>query len=124
VPQIRLPKRTFVASVDEFPPGTMRFLPVGKQGVGVYNVKGRFYALANYCPHRGAPLCLGAVDGVVQSGGEPYKLEWERDREFVRCPWHGWEFEIASGQSRALPDHRARSWKVTVDDGSVYLEGV
>ena len=117
-------RRTFVATVDEIPPGAMRLALVGRQGIGVYNVKGTFYALSNHCPHRGAPLCLGEVDGTVQTGGDPYQLEWERDNEFVRCPWHGWEFEIATGQARAVADYRAKSWKVTVDDDSIYLEGV
>jgi nitrite reductase (NADH) small subunit len=117
-------KRAFVARAEDFPPGTMRFVAEGKQGIGVYNVNGEYYALSNYCPHRGAPLCLGPIEGAVKAGGAPYQLEWERDKEFVRCPWHGWEFEIASGEARARSGHRARSWKVIVDDGAVYVEGV
>lgn len=117
-------KRALVCHVDDFPPGTMKFLSVGKQGIGVYNVKGTFYALSNYCPHRGAPLCLGPVSGEVRAGEGPYELKWERDQEIVRCPWHGWEFEIATGNARALTNHKARSWPVTVEDGFVYVEGV
>ncbi|MEW1823116.1 Rieske (2Fe-2S) protein [Arthrobacter sp. NPDC080031] len=116
-------KSTLVAKVEEFPPGAMRLVKVGKQGVGVYNVEGRYHALSNYCPHRGAPLCLGEVEGSVKTNGDQYQLEWERDGEFLRCPWHGWEFDIETGQARARTEFKARRWNIFVEDDSIYLEG-
>ena len=52
-----------VATVDEIPPGTHKLVPIGRHGVGVYNVNGTFYAIANYCPHQGGPLCSGRARG-------------------------------------------------------------
>ena len=48
-----------VCTEDEIPPGTHKVFPIGRHGVGVYNVNGVFYAIANYCPHEGGPLCTG-----------------------------------------------------------------
>ncbi len=58
-----------VCPVEEFPEGTKRILPVGRYGIGVYNVKGAFYAIANHCPHEGGPLCQG-------TGTTAVKPEW------------------------------------------------
>ena len=55
--------RHVVATVDEIPPGKHKLVPIGRHGVGVYNVHGTFYAIANYCPHQGGPLCSGRARG-------------------------------------------------------------
>ncbi|WP_280416839.1 Rieske 2Fe-2S domain-containing protein, partial [Nocardia carnea] len=49
--------------MDEIPPGSSKVVPIGRHGVGVYNVNGTFYAIANYCPHEGGPLCSGPPPG-------------------------------------------------------------
>ncbi|GAQ32961.1 rieske (2Fe-2S) domain-containing protein [Mycobacterium pseudoshottsii JCM 15466] len=48
--------------MDEIPPGTHKLVPIGRHGVGVYNVNGTFYAIANYCPHQ-AVRCVRAAPG-------------------------------------------------------------
>ena len=39
-----------------------------------------------------------------------------------RCPWHGWEFDIATGVVPAFPERRVKTWPVTVVDGVVVVE--
>jgi nitrite reductase/ring-hydroxylating ferredoxin subunit len=99
----------------------MRIVPIGRFGVGVYNVGGRFYALNNYCPHRGAKACLGPVGGeaVAKDG---YQAGLRRDGEILRCPWHGWEYEIATGRALVRPRKSIRSYPVTVQDGMILVE--
>lgn len=113
-----------VGSVEDLPPGSVTIVPRGKFGIGVYNVGGTFYALTNYCLHRGAPLCRGQVTGMVVAGDEPYASRMVRTGEFLRCPWHGWEFEIATGRAVAYPERAIRTYPVRVEDGSVILEGL
>jgi nitrite reductase (NADH) small subunit len=115
-------ERYVVGSSRDIPPGSMKIVPVGKFGVGVYNVSGEFYAVTNYCPHRGAPLCLGSVTGAAVAGEGSYEVLWEHEGEIVRCPWHGWEFEIASGKARYFPRRGVKTYAVTVEDGTVILE--
>jgi nitrite reductase (NADH) small subunit len=80
--------------------GSVRLLDLGGHPVGVYRVGDDFYALASRCPHRGAPLCAGMVT---------------RSGDVVRCPWHKWEFEIATGRSLVDPRLRVRRYGVRVD---------
>ena len=120
--------RYVVGKLDELPPGTMKHVPVGKFGVGVYNVGGSFYALTNYCPHRGGPLCSGRVIGWAEEGNNPWEVRLTREGEIVRCPWHQWEFDIATGsavvyQGTKRP-YSIRMYPVTVEDDEVVLEGV
>jgi nitrite reductase/ring-hydroxylating ferredoxin subunit len=104
-----------VSSVAELPPGERRIVEVEGRSIGVFNVHGRFYALRNRCPHQAAPLCLGAIKGMAMPS-QPGEYVWAREGEIIRCPWHGWEFDITSGRSIFNP-HRVRvaAYKVTVE---------
>jgi nitrite reductase/ring-hydroxylating ferredoxin subunit len=115
-------QRLAVCAIDELPPGTMKLVPVGKFGVGVYNIGGSLYAIANYCSHEGAPLCAGFVGGANEFDPHaPGLLRRDREGQIVRCPWHQWEFDITTGQSLANPRKRVRTYEVDVKDGEVYL---
>jgi 3-phenylpropionate/trans-cinnamate dioxygenase ferredoxin subunit len=105
--------RHVVCRTSELPPGERRIVEIGGRSIGVFNVKGTYYALYNRCPHKGAPLCRGIVtDGVRGPGRGRY--ERVREGEIVRCPWHGWEFDITSGRSWFNP-HRVRVRKYDVE---------
>ena len=107
--------RHVVCRVEELPPGARKIIDVRGRAIGVFNVNGAYYALLNRCPHRAAPLCKGPVTGLVSSPAQ-YKIEFSRDGEIVRCPWHGWEFDITTGQSVFNPHRvRAKSYEVTLE---------
>src|SRR3954463_1739328 len=107
--------RHVVCRVEELPPGGRKIVEVRGRTVGVFNVNGTYYALLNRCPHRNAPLCKGTITGLVE-GPEPYKIELSREGEVLRCPWHGWEFDITNGHSVFNPHRiRAKSYDVTVE---------
>ena len=85
-------------TVDEIPPGGRKIVEVGGRSIGVFNVGGEFFALRNRCPHQGGPLCLGITLGFLRSAG-PGEFHYSRAGEILRCPWHGWEFDMRTGQS-------------------------
>jgi len=115
-------ERTAVCSVEELPPGAMKLVELGAYGVGVYNVGGSFYAIANFCTHEGAPLCAGFVGGTNEfDPDEPGGLRRAREGRIVRCPWHQWEFDITTGENLANPRKRVRTYDVDVIDGKVYV---
>ncbi len=114
------PRRVFACREDELAPGARVVRELDGTSVGVFNVGGRLYALHNRCPHRGGALCLGPVTGTALPTQE-YHYEYGRDGEIVRCAWHGWEFEIASGRCLVDPRVRARTFAVEVEDGRVYV---
>jgi 3-phenylpropionate/trans-cinnamate dioxygenase ferredoxin subunit len=92
--------------------GERRIVDVKGRSIGVFNVHGEYYAIRNLCPHEGAPLCRGIVTGTTLPS-QPGEYIWAKDGEIVRCPWHGWEFDITTGQSVFNP-HKMRVKKYTV----------
>src|SRR5262249_30290436 len=117
------PPRRIVGRVADLPPGSSTIVPVGKFGVGVFNVRGSYHALINYCLHRGAPVCKGTVTGSAVPGNGAYESVGEREGEILRCRWHAWEFDIRTGRSLSFPERKIRTYPVAVEDGLVILEG-
>jgi 3-phenylpropionate/trans-cinnamate dioxygenase ferredoxin subunit len=106
-----------VANVDEIPSGKRKILEIQGRSIGIFNINGEFFAIRNNCPHQGAPLCEGYVSGFFVAE-EPGEYTLTRKGEIVRCPWHGWEFDIKTGQSYFDPSKtRVRSYEVKVEQG-------
>ncbi len=76
-----------VLPAAELPPGSHRVITVNGTAVGVFHLANGagFRAYADFCPHAGAPLC----DGPQVAGPD--------GRPVLRCPWHGWEFDLETG---------------------------
>ncbi|MEX1157580.1 MAG: Rieske (2Fe-2S) protein [Thermomicrobiales bacterium] len=107
--------RHVVARLREFPPGSRRIVDVAGRSIGVFNIKGEFVALRSSCPHQGAPLCLGIVLGRTVST-KPFEVTYVDDQQVIKCPWHGWEFDIRTGRSVFNPHRvRVRSYDVTIE---------
>ena len=104
-----------ICRVSDLPPGERKIVEVARRTIGVFNVFGEYFALRNLCPHQGGPLCLGTITGTARSS-RPGEIIWERDGQVLRCPWHGWEFDITSGRSVFNPHRlRVRTYDVTVE---------
>lgn len=106
-----------VATVDEIAVGECKVVEIGGRSIGVFNVKGEFFAIRNSCPHQGGPLCAGNITGFLMAS-QPGEFSYTRRGEIVRCPWHGWEFDIKTGQSWFDPSKtRVRTYAVSVEAG-------
>jgi nitrite reductase/ring-hydroxylating ferredoxin subunit len=89
----------------------------------VFHVNGEFFALLNRCPHEGAPLAKAACVAHLKSD-EPGEYRRSRIGEMLRCAWHGWEFDMRTGQSYFDPQHtRIRSYPVEIEDGETLAKG-
>lgn len=107
-------KRHNIGPLTAFPEGEQRLVKVEGRAIGVFNVGGRLYALKNACPHQGAQLCAGRVVPRLESDG-PGDYQYD-DVFLVQCPWHGWEFDLRTGQSWFDPERtRVRPYAVSVD---------
>lgn len=109
-------QRHSVARVDEIPPGERKIVEINGRSIGVFNVNGRFFAVRNSCPHQGGPLCLGRTIGLASGDAPGRPVTYEREGEILRCPWHGWEFDLETGRSVFDPVRtRVKSYPVEVE---------
>ncbi|MEF8841976.1 MAG: Rieske (2Fe-2S) protein [Haloarculaceae archaeon] len=110
-----------VASADELAEEGSRVISeVAGQEVAVFRVEGGLHALANYCVHQAGPLCEGPLTGRL-SPGEDGSLRYEESESVVRCPWHGWRFDVRTGESLQSDRWTAPTYEVEVEDGDVYI---
>jgi len=110
-----------VCSVDEIRAEGCRVADVRGRRICVLSVDDRFYALRNQCPHKGAPLCAGTVTGTFLPS-LPGEYVYGMEKRVLRCPWHGWEFDLETGRSLFQPDDvRVKVYRVTVEDDDVVL---
>ena len=115
--------RHVVARVGEIPPNGSKRVEVKGRQIALFHVNGEYFALTDRCPHEGGSLCAGRLTGLVTSK-EPGRYDYVRPNEFVQCSWHGWEFDIRTGQSYCDPDSiRARTYQVTVQPGEALAKG-
>jgi 3-phenylpropionate/trans-cinnamate dioxygenase ferredoxin subunit len=107
-----------VAAVAEVPPGARKRVEVAGRPVVIFNLAGEFFALGDKCPHFGGSLSHGVQIGLVRSS-QPGEYARCRPGEVIKCPWHGWEFDIRTGRSFCDPAKiRARRYPVAVKSGA------
>lgn len=114
------PRKHAVGAVAELPPGARKIVEVEGRSIGVFNVNGRFVAVLNVCPHELAPVCRGRVGGTTLPS-PPGEYCWGREGEILACPWHGWEFDLLTGNALADPKKRLRLYPVSVEGDTVYV---
>ncbi|HXQ51591.1 MAG TPA: Rieske (2Fe-2S) protein [Stellaceae bacterium] len=116
-------QRHVVAKLGEIAPGTSKLVAVAGREVGIFNLDGAFYAILSKCPHEGASLCKGKIVRRVESD-EPGRYRVVPGSEMIRCPWHGWQYDIRTGRSWCDPDNIAlRQYAVEVESGERILAG-
>lgn len=112
-----------IGAISDFPQGRPHSAKAAGQNFVVVRKDKKFFVLRDVCPHQGAPLSDGVVDGtpVPCLPGEEIRLH--RVGEILICPWHGWEFDLCSGLSLADSRRgRLRRYPVRVEDNRVIVE--
>ena len=93
-----------VARVDEVPPGSVRMVRAGDEEIALAHVDGEFYATQGRCLHLKGPLGEGRVDDHV-----------------LTCPWHGWQYDLRTGENEFDRAIRLQTYEVRVEDGNVQV---
>ena len=98
-------KRVTVAKLAELPPGQCLSAKAGKIGIALFNIGGTVYALDNCCPHAGGPLGEGFLDG-----------------DCVECPWHGWRYNVRTGERPENPQIKVDCYPVHIEGDSIQVD--
>ena len=116
-PKARSRGRLIVCAASELEPGQKRVVTDPETGIslGVFNIGGEFFAIKNVCPHQGAPLCLGSVHATHRPS-PVFTFRPDLAGRVLRCPWHGWEFDIVTGKALYDATSRVATYACEVDD--------
>ena len=93
------------AETTSIPDGEGTVVEVGGKDIALFNCGGKFYATANTCLHAGGPLGEGALAGTQ-----------------ITCPWHGWVYDVTSGQCTMNPNAKVKTYAVEIRDGDIYVK--
>ena len=116
--------KVVVARLEDFPPGERKIVKAGSRSIGVFRVEDDFFAIRNRCPHQGGPLCVGRLSPWAVATG-PGQVSMSGPPRLVACPWHGWEYDLETGQSFMGPgETRVKAYEVSVHHGSELGEDV
>jgi len=113
-------EKYLVCKTSDVPSGAAKIVKIKRLMVGIFKLSDGYHAMLNVCPHRGAAVCEGPVCGTVRYTDDR-DFVYERAGEIVRCAWHGWEFDIRSGEFLVDPKIRAKTFPVTIEDEDVYV---
>ena len=114
-----------IGKLDELKDGDHRIVAIDTFEVGVFRLGDGLVAYENRCPHYDGPVCQGKifnrVEEVIDEKQCHVGLRFGKERHIV-CPWHGWEFNLETGQHPGDKHMRLKRVPVEVRDGDIYLE--
>ena len=114
-----------VGPLEEIPESGGVLAVAGGVEVGVFRVDGQLRADENRGRHQGGPVCtgeiLGRYEAVLNPDGTIAEERFVDDEPRIACPWHGWEYDLASGRCAADPRFALRRFEVSVREGDVYV---
>ncbi len=94
-----------IARSDELKPGECKVVKAQGLTLALYNVGGKFYATDNTCLHRGGPLGEGDLQDAI-----------------VTCPWHGWQYDVVTGENVLDPAAKLKTYEVQVVGDEVQVK--
>jgi nitrite reductase (NADH) small subunit len=109
-----------VATMGELKEKGRKIVEVKGMEIGIFWVDEQLVAWRNMCPHAAAPVCQGTVCGT-RLPSMVYEYEFGLDQQILRCPWHGWEFHLATGEHLVQPGLKLRGYPVELDGEDIVL---
>ena len=91
-----------VARVEDVPPGVVTTVHAAGEAIALAHCDGGFYAVQHDCLHLHGPLGEGHLEDCV-----------------LTCPWHGWQYDVRTGQNEFDRAIQLRTYEVRVEDGEV-----
>jgi nitrite reductase/ring-hydroxylating ferredoxin subunit len=97
----------FVPSIKEskLKDGKMKSVWIKGNSILLAKVDGQIFGVSNKCPHMGCELQGGILNGFI-----------------VKCPCHGWKFDIRNGQYIEIPEVTLTTYSCIVKNDKIYVE--
>ncbi|MCO5401608.1 Rieske (2Fe-2S) protein [Ralstonia soli] len=99
-----MPRQIPVARADEIAPGHRKLAFIDGRSIVLFNIGGTLHAIDNTCPHQGASLANGALDGTI-----------------LGCPAHGLRFDLVTGCTAGAGSLRLKTLPVCIIDDKLVV---
>lgn len=113
-----------IAKLNDIADGDYRVFALDDFEVGIFRTGSEVLAYENVCPHAGGPVCQGKifqkVEEVLTPDHKSVGMRFGKTRHIV-CPWHGYEYDLATGCHPGDTTVRLTPVKVAVRDGEIYV---
>jgi nitrite reductase (NADH) small subunit len=118
-------REVLVCRSEEIRNDAVRVVDVDGTEVGLIRHNGLCYAYENVCPHQGGPACEGLrmpkVQDIIDSNGLYVGQRFDEDDVHIVCPWHGYEYHLATGVNVIDESLRLKKYPVSEREGNVYV---
>lgn len=115
----------YVGKVTDFIENDRIIVREGELEIGVFRRDGRYYAYRNWCLHQGGPACEGMVIAKVEEVLAPDRTylgeRFSEDEIHFVCPWHGFEYDLATGEFVVDRRKKLKKYDVVERDDAVYV---
>jgi thiamine pyrophosphate-dependent acetolactate synthase large subunit-like protein/nitrite reductase/ring-hydroxylating ferredoxin subunit len=99
-----------VAHVDDLPEGRVKTVTARTVSICLSHFEGQWAAMDNHCPHQRGPLGEGSIEKGVDG------------KCWIRCPWHGWDFDPLTGAPPGgHEDTGQKVYPLEIRDGEIFV---
>jgi nitrite reductase/ring-hydroxylating ferredoxin subunit len=114
-----------VGKLSDFDGDDRLVISTGETEIGVFRSNGDFHAYENFCLHQGGPACegvrIGKVEAVLAQDRSVIGERFSEEEIHFVCPWHGWEYDLATGECVGDRRMRLRKYEVVQRGDEVYV---
>ena len=99
-----------VSRVEDLPEGRVKTVTARTTSICLVHFDGQWSAMDNHCPHQKGPL----GEGAIEKGND--------EKCWIRCPWHGWDFDPLTGKPPGgHEDSGQQLYEIDIRDGEIYV---
>ncbi len=114
--------RQVVCEASQLGPGQVVSTQLGPMQVAVVRTRdGDLYGVLDKCLHQGGRLSRGILEPAPVAD-RPAEYQVDPERQIIKCPWHGYEYDLKTGCTLFDPNQKIRTFKVREEDGQIVLE--
>lgn len=114
-----------IAQVGDLSEGERITVQLEGREISLFNIDGEYHAYTNWCAHQSGPICEGTLTGTrkatVDQEAGTIESEWCREGKILSCPWHGWEYDVVTGECLSKKGVLLPSHPVQVEDGEIIV---
>jgi nitrite reductase (NADH) small subunit len=114
-------KKVFFCRLNELQDEKFTIRKINGKEIGGIIVDGIPKFVLNFCPHAGAPICLGKIDKRIDSEVVG-KTHYSNSQKIIVCPWHKWEFDFEKGTPLVKSKGKLMFFKYEIVEDDIYIK--